>query len=63
MLYVKVDYKCPVCSNRKNFYIMQVDEKLPNGDFVSSNNNFLVECKSCRQKFLLTININPKVLK
>jgi hypothetical protein len=59
MLNAKINATCQLC-NGKNFYIMPLDIKTKSNDMVSSNTKFLVECKECRQKYLLEFTMRVK---
>ena len=56
MFQCKIRYKCKVC-NGENFYAIPADEKVKSGDIVSSLNKFIIECKICGQKYLLSFNV------
>ena len=61
MLNLKIDYQCPLCKDtKKAFYIMPLDEKTKSNDYISSIDKFVVQCKKCRQKYLLKIGIEVK---
>jgi len=57
MLHFKMAYQCSVCNNRKDWYIMPLDEKVASGDVVRSNTKFQIQCKSCAQTYLLSLNM------
>lgn len=59
MLNAKINATCKVCGG-KNFYCIPCDEKTKSNDIVSSNTKFLVECKECRQKYLLEFTMRVK---
>ena len=57
MLHFKMAYKCSVCGNNSNWYIMPLNEKVVSGDIVRSNSRFEIQCKTCGQSYLLSLNM------
>jgi len=58
MLILRIDFKCPLCENDKDFYTMPMKKKVNNrGDFSRSLNEYEVMCKSCRKSYVLEFTI------
>lgn len=60
MFTCKIDFKCKLCDNTQNWYIMPVDIKAGNS-YVHSLNDYRVVCKKCGQDYILSFKI--KLLK
>lgn len=61
MITAHLKFKCKLCNNAQNFYIMPLDEKVGKNDFVHSLANYRLSCKKCGQDYILKFTI--KLLK
>jgi hypothetical protein len=57
MLTCKVDFKCILCDEEENFYIMPFKEKTKDNSFLNSLNRFLIQCKKCGKNYTFKFKI------
>jgi len=57
MITLRLDFKCILCQQSKNWYIMPFDEQTPSKDYVHSVNKFRLACKGCGNNYKLSFKI------
>ena len=57
MIKASIRFKCKLCGNDKNFYIMPLFEKVGEKDYINSKTRYKLQCKECGKNYLLTFNI------
>jgi len=57
MIVLKIDFKCKLCGNCDDFYVMPIDEKVGKDDYISSLNRYRLQCKKCKKDYILSFNI------
>jgi len=53
MLTAEFDFRCKLCGNTVEYYIMPMDETVKSGDIIRSCDTFKIQCKQCGKNYLL----------
>lgn len=61
MITAQLEFDCMLCKNKKDFYVMPLDQKTKSNDFIHSPTNYRLSCKKCGQDYILKFSI--KLLK
>lgn len=59
MFNCKIKFTCIICNQKKNWYIMPMEEKTKSGDYKHSLNKYKITCKKCGMNYLLEFRIIP----
>jgi len=57
MINYSFELTCQLCGNKKDFYVMPIDEKVGKDDFVSSLQKYRIQCKKCNKDYLLDVRL------
>jgi len=58
MFNCKLDFRCVICNQNKNWYITPLSEKTKSGDFRNSLTKYQITCKECGMLYLLEFKIS-----
>ena len=59
MITTKIKFRCTLCNQSKDFYIMPLDEEVGKDDFVHSIDSYRLTCKICGEDYILKFTIKP----
>jgi len=61
MITARLEFACSLCGNKKNFYVMPLDEITKSRDYIHSLTKYRLSCKKCGQDYILSFKV--KLLK
>jgi len=57
MIILKINFKCPMCENNKDFYLMPLKERTSGNDYVDSLTKYEMKCKKCGKSYIISYDI------
>jgi len=48
----------PGCNNKTEWYAMPLKKKIYNNDFITSLNEYELQCKKCKKSYILKFSID-----
>lgn len=57
MIVLNIKFSCKFCGQHEEWYAMPTDTVTPGNEVVQSLTDYILRCKKCGQKYLLSYNI------